>query len=153
MTTAKNRTCCIIGRRNLQKGYEPTIEFELETLLAHGINCFFFCGLAPFEQACLRTLLTLHRRHNYIPFQTIFVTDVFRADEYRICFDRVIGLYHEDNAPDFDFRRYIIDQSHYMVYFSKSHDYGGSYPAVRYGFDNGLRPINIAARKKLNDAP
>ncbi|MBC8560266.1 hypothetical protein [Fumia xinanensis] len=149
----KISTCCIIGRRNLIKGYEPTIEYELETLLVHGINRFLFCGLAPFEQACLRALHTLRTRHFFtVRFKIVlFSDDPAVIGKWRLSFDEVHRLYPPSNASCRELYRFIVGQAHYMVYFSKGHDYGGSYPAVRCGYDHGLRPINIAIRKKRND--
>ena len=153
MITEKIRTCCIIGRRNLIKGYEPTIEYELETLLVHGINRFLFCGVSPFEQACLWALETLRTKHFFtVRFQIVLFSDnPSLIDQWRSSFDEVHRLVHLQEAPAWGLYRFAVGLSHYMVYFSKSHDYGGNYPAVRYGYDHGLRPINIAVRKKKNE--
>ena len=151
--SSKARTCCIIGRRNLIKGYEPAIERELEALLVGGINHFLFCGLGPFERACLRALHTLRTRYFFTSrFKTVlFSDDPALIEQWRLSFDQVYRLFPPQNFSGIGLNHFTIGQSGYMVYFSKQHEYGGAYSVVRFGLDRGLRPINIAVRKKQND--
>ena len=139
--SSKARTCCIIGRRNLIKGYEPAIERELEALLVGGINHFLFCGLGPFERACLRALHTLRTRYFFTSrFKTVlFSDDPALIEQWRLSFDQVYRLFPPQNFSGIG------------LFFCKRPEYGGAYSVVRLGLDGGLCPINSAFRKKQND--
>ena len=148
--TSRAATCCIIGRPDLPPGYRATLEHEFDNLIAHGVTCYLFSGLGIFERLCLKALRLLQQTYSYIPIKTVLLgTDINLLTKSEYDFDAVICLRPEPD-PSFSVSRIAIEHSRFMVYFQLT-DFGGAQSDIIYGKGLGLRPINIAARKKQND--
>ena len=143
--TSRAGTCCILGRPDLPPGYRATLEHEFDNLIAHGVTCFLFSGLDIFERLCLKSLRVLQQTYSYIPIKTVLLgTDINLLTKSEYDFDAVICLRPEPDPS------IAIEHSRFMVYFQLT-DFGGAQSDIIYGEGLGLRPINIAIRKKQND--
>lgn len=150
--SSKAATCCILGRPDIPPGYRATLEYELDNLIAHGITCYLFAGVGPFERFCLRALRNFQKTYDYIPIKTVLIgTDIRLLTAAEYDFDAVVCLRPEKD-PSFSLNRIVIEHSRFMIYFQLT-DFGGAKNDINYGEGMGVRPINIAARKKTDEFP
>ncbi len=122
--SSKAATCCILGRPDIPPGYRATLEYELDNLIAHGITCYLFAGVGPFERFCLRALRNFQKTYDYIPIKTVLIgTDIRLLTAAEYDFDAVVCLRPEKD-PSFSLNRIVIEHSRFMIYFQLT-DFGG----------------------------